>query len=86
MKTEKKKPNKVVILGAGPSGLTLGLRLSEKGIPVEIIEQDDRVGGLCKSIPFNECYFDLGGHRFVTKDKDVQLFLEGLMGDDLLVR
>jgi len=86
MKTEKKKPNKVVILGAGPSGLTLGLRLSEKGIPVEIIEQDDRVGGLCKSIPFNECYFDLGGHRFVTKDKDVQVFLEGLMGDDLLVR
>ncbi len=83
---KEKKPDKVLIVGAGPAGLTLGLRLSEAGVPVEIIEADDRVGGLCKTIHFKGCYFDLGGHRFITKDKNIQSFLEKLMGDDLLVR
>ncbi|MDD5673359.1 MAG: FAD-dependent oxidoreductase [Chitinivibrionales bacterium] len=86
MPNAAKKPDSVVIIGAGPAGLTLGLKLAEQGVPVQILESDDCVGGLCKTIHFNNCYFDLGGHRFVTKDREVQLFLEELMGDDLLVR
>ena len=80
------RPDKVVIIGAGPAGLTLGLKLSEAKIPVEIIEADDRVGGLCKTLHYQGCSFDLGGHRFITKDKQTQGFLEQLMGGDLLLR
>lgn len=86
MLSHNKKPEKVIIVGAGPSGLTLGLELARQGVQVEIIEVEERVGGLCMSIPYKGCYFDLGGHRFITKDNDVQRFIENLMGDDLLVR
>jgi len=81
-----KKPDKVLVIGAGPAGLTLALKLAESGVRVEVLEAEDRVGGLCMSIPFQGCRFDLGGHRFITKDTDVQVFIEQLMGDELLVR
>ena len=81
-----KKPNKIVIIGGGPAGLTLGLKLAQDGVPVEILEAEERVGGLCMTIPFQGCYFDLGGHRFITKDDEVKLFIETLMGDKLLTR
>jgi protoporphyrinogen oxidase len=80
------KPEKVVIIGAGPAGLTAGLGLAEAGVQVEILEAEERVGGLCASIPFSNCYFDLGGHRFITKDAEVQKFIEDTMGDELLTR
>lgn len=62
---------KVVIIGAGPAGLTAGYYLlkNSKDYEVIIIEKDKQVGGISKTINYNGNRMDLGGHRFFTKDE-----------------
>ncbi|MCM8774077.1 MAG: FAD-dependent oxidoreductase [Candidatus Omnitrophica bacterium] len=78
------KHNKVVILGGGIAGLSAGFKLVLDGIPVEIIEAEDEVGGLARTIEYKGFYFDLGGHRFFTEDKEIMDFVKGIMKDNLL--
>jgi protoporphyrinogen oxidase len=80
------KNKKIVILGAGPCGLSLAWKLSEAGFSVQVIEAENQVGGLCRTIRKNDFCFDLGGHRFITKDEQIQKEIEDLMREDLLVR
>lgn len=80
------KNKKIVIFGAGPCGLSTAWKLSEAGFSVEVIEAEDQVGGLCRTIKRDGFHFDLGGHRFITKDEQIQREIEDLMGDDLLVQ
>ena len=61
-------PKKVVIIGAGPAGLSAGRVLSEKGFDVAIFESESRVGGMSKSLQMFEQIVDIGPHRFFTKD------------------
>lgn len=63
---------KAIIIGAGPAGLTAAYELLNKTdiIPV-IIEQDNQVGGLSKTIDFEGNKIDIGGHRFFSKSKKV---------------
>lgn len=65
---------RVVIIGAGPAGLAAGYNLlkNSKNFEVIIIEKDNLVGGISKTITYNGNKMDLGGHRFFTKNKDVQ--------------
>jgi len=63
---------KVVIVGAGPAGLSAGYFLSKNGFDVEIYDSASQVGGLAKTIKYKGFYFDLGGHRFFTKIKEVE--------------
>ncbi|MBN1405941.1 MAG: FAD-dependent oxidoreductase [Candidatus Omnitrophica bacterium] len=79
-------PKRVVILGAGIAGLSAAWELSKEGIDVDVIESQPCVGGLCRSIRKNDFIFDLGGHRFVTKDTAIFNKIEGLLGNDLMVR
>ena len=74
---------RVVILGAGPAGLSAGWKLAEKGFKVDLLELDSRVGGLCKSYYYEDYTFDLGGHRFITKDDELLKDVLDLMGDEL---
>lgn len=76
----------MVIVGAGPSGLAAGWELIQKGQEVLILEQENEVGGLCRTFDFNGYKFDFGGHRFFTKQKEVQKFWEGILGDEFLTR
>lgn len=64
---------KVIIIGAGPAGLTAGYQLlkNSKDYDVTIIEKDKQVGGISKTINYNGNRMDLGGHRFFTKDEKV---------------
>ena len=78
--------NHFVILGAGPAGLSAAYKLVEAGKKVTVLELEDQVGGLCRSIRKDGFFFDLGGHRFITKDDEIQIFLEELMGDQFLIR
>ena len=75
----------VVILGGGPSGLSAGHVLSEAGSNVLVIEGQARVGGLAKTIEHNGFRFDLGGHRFITSDKQLEALVREILGGDLLV-
>ncbi|HEV2770548.1 MAG TPA: NAD(P)/FAD-dependent oxidoreductase [Solirubrobacteraceae bacterium] len=76
-----------VVIGGGPAGLSAGYLLAKAGQPVIVLEAEDQVGGLAKTVVDPDGYrFDLGGHRFFTKSKEVNdLWLE-IMGDEFLLR
>jgi len=76
-----------VVIGGGPAGLTAGYLIAKAGKRVIVFEADEQVGGLAKTVVDPDGYrFDLGGHRFFTKAKEVNdLWLE-IMGDEFLMR
>ncbi len=75
---------KIVIIGAGPAGLTAGLLLAEKGQTVTILEQNSQVGGLAKTVRYKGNRFDIGGHRFFAKYKHINDFWKKMLGKELL--
>jgi protoporphyrinogen oxidase len=80
-------PN-VVIVGAGPAGLTAAYLLATRhGIPSTILEADSQVGGISRTVERDGWRFDIGGHRFFTKVKEVEaLWHEILPDEDFLLR
>lgn len=73
------------MLGAGPAGLTAAVALERSGqVDVRVIERAGAVGGMTRTIVDGDFRFDLGGHRFYTKVPEVEEFVRGLLGDDLL--
>jgi len=64
--------DRVVILGAGPAGLTAAYLLSKEGVDVTVLEADDIVGGISRTAQYRGYRFDIGGHRFFTKIKPVE--------------
>jgi protoporphyrinogen oxidase len=75
-----------VVLGAGPAGLTAALLLAERGEPVLVLEADEQVGGLARTVERDGYRFDLGGHRFFTKAAEVEALWRELLGEELLLR
>ena len=75
----------VVILGGGPCGLSAAWELSRTGKNVVVVEAQSALGGLCKTIRHRGFNFDLGGHRFISRNDDLINKVKVLMGDDLLV-
>jgi protoporphyrinogen oxidase len=76
----------VVIIGAGPAGLTAGYELSKSVKKTIILEKKHRVGGLAETKVFDEFRYDIGPHRFFTKNKEVyDLFLHMLSDDAVAV-
>ena len=75
---------KIIILGAGPAGLTAGYELlkNDSGLDVVIIEQDNAVGGISKTRKFNKALFDLGGHRYFTKNEMIKDWWENFLRID----
>jgi len=76
---------RIVILGGGLAGLSAASTLSKAGQKVILFERDSRVGGLAKTISHNGFRFDLGGHRFFTKNKKIEQFVKDLMDGELVV-
>ena len=62
----------VVIIGAGPAGLTAAYKLCKAGIESVVLEKDNLVGGLSRTVDYKGFKFDIGGHRFFTKIKEVE--------------
>jgi protoporphyrinogen oxidase len=75
-----------VVLGAGPAGLTAGYLLSKQGLPVVIQEAEKQVGGIAKTAVRDGYRFDLGGHRFFTKAKEVDVLWHEIMREEFLER
>ena len=72
----------LIIIGAGPAGLTAAYQLSESNKKVLVLEKKSQVGGLAETKVFGPYRYDIGPHRFFTKNKEVyELFLE-MLGND----
>lgn len=78
--------NKVIIFGAGPAGITAGHELSKNNIGVTIIDRCDVVGGISRTEKMDGGLFDIGGHRFLTKNKEITEIWNNTLGDDFLER
>ncbi len=76
----------VVIIGAGPAGLTAAYALSKVGGESLILEKEQTIGGLAKTLNYKGFYFDIGGHRFFTKVERVEKIWKDVLGEDLLRR
>jgi protoporphyrinogen oxidase len=76
----------VLVLGAGPAGLTAAYLLAQRGVPVVVLEAEGQVGGIAKTVVRDGYRFDLGGHRFFTKASEVEALWHEVMREDLLVR
>ena len=73
-----------IILGAGPAGLAAGYELSKNNHPVLILEKENKVGGMGRTEKFKSGSFDLGPHRFFTKNQEIQKLWQKLLQDELL--
>src|SRR5438067_4846872 len=77
----------VVVIGAGPAGLTAAYALTKRGEPVTVVEGDSVVGGISRTVERDGWRFDIGGHRFFTKVRPVeQLWHEILPDEDFMLR
>src|SRR5947209_3999792 len=76
----------VLALGGGPAGLTAGYLLAKQGKPVIVLEATDQVGGIARTDVREGYRFDLGGHRFFTKVKEVDDLWHEIMKEEFLKR
>jgi protoporphyrinogen oxidase len=75
-----------LVLGGGPAGLTAGYLLGRAGRDVVVLEAEDQVGGLAKTVERDGYRFDLGGHRFFTKAIEVDTLWHEILGEEFLLR
>src|SRR5690349_29560 len=77
----------VAIIGAGPAGLTAAYQLAKENISVTVIESDPQyVGGIARTVVYKGFCFDIGGHRFFSKAKEVEDLWSEILPDDMLIR
>jgi protoporphyrinogen oxidase len=77
----------VLCIGAGPAGLTAAHRLSQSGVPVTVLERDPvYVGGISRTEHYKEFRFDVGGHRFFSRSKEIEALWDQILGDQLITR
>jgi protoporphyrinogen oxidase len=77
---------RVVVIGAGPAGLTAAYELARHALPPIVLEQEALVGGLARTESYRGFHFDMGGHRFFTKVPEVRAMWREVLGDDFLRR
>ncbi|KTT75341.1 NAD(P)/FAD-dependent oxidoreductase [Sphingomonas endophytica] len=77
----------VAIVGAGPAGLTAGYLLTKAGYSVAILERDARyVGGISRTVEHEGFRFDIGGHRFFSRSKEVVDLWNEILPNDFIER
>ena len=73
----------VIIIGAGPAGLTAAYELLEENgkekYDVVILEESQEIGGISKTVKYKGNRMDIGGHRFFSKDDRIMKFWSDLM-------
>src|SRR5476649_1440243 len=86
--TVAKKPH-VVVLGAGPAGISAAWQLSERGISATVLERDSAVGGMGKTIKVGDYFVHYGPHTFhireTAESKAIHEAIKPFFGDDPLI-
>ncbi|MBD2326917.1 FAD-dependent oxidoreductase [Alkalinema sp. FACHB-956] len=78
------KQHPVVVIGAGPAGLTAAYELVKNGVKPLVLERSDQVGGIARTEVYKGYRFDIGGHRFFTKVDVVNQLWQEVMGDEFI--
>lgn len=86
MSNIESRQRSVVIIGAGPAGLTAAYELSKHDVPAIVLETDNTVGGLSRTVNYKGYLFDIGGHRFFTKWDEVEQIWKEILKDKFLQR
>lgn len=77
-----KKEKLNVVIGAGPAGLGAAYELSKSGIKSLVFDRNESVGGLARTFNYDGFYFDIGPHRFWTKNKEINNLWREILGSD----
>lgn len=76
----------VIVIGAGPAGLTAAYELQKLGHRPTVLEADELVGGISRTVDYRGFRFDIGGHRFFSKVPLINEIWHEILGEDFLVR
>lgn len=76
--------NSIIIIGAGPAGLAAALALVRQGMRPVVLEASSTVGGIARTETFKGFQFDIGGHRFFTRDETILSLWQEMLGEDFL--
>jgi protoporphyrinogen oxidase len=74
---------RILIIGAGPAGLTAAYELVKQGYQPLVVEASEQVGGISRTVRYKDYLFDIGGHRFYTKVQPVQQLWQEVLGEHL---
>ena len=75
------------VIGAGPAGLVAAYTLAGAGRDVVVFEQDPKyVGGISRTVNYKGFLFDIGGHRFFSKSREIVDLWNEILPDDFIDR
>lgn len=74
----------VIIIGAGPAGLTAAYELIQHNRQPLVLEKRDKVGGIARTEEHQGYRFDMGGHRFYTKVKEIDQLWHDMLGENFI--
>lgn len=86
MTSNKAQLEKILVIGGGPAGLAAAYRLAEEGVNPVLLEKRDKLGGLACTENYKGFCFDMGGHRFFSKDDGVNELWKEVLKDDFLLQ
>jgi protoporphyrinogen oxidase len=72
-----------LVLGGGLAGLTFALEAGRRGRSVVVLEREDQVGGLARTLRFGEFRFDIGGHRFHSRWPEITQWVLALLAGEV---
>jgi len=77
---------RVIVIGGGPAGLTACYQLAKAGLKATVLERESILGGISRTDEYKGYRFDIGGHRFFTKVKEIDDLWTELLGPEMLDR
>lgn len=76
---------RIIVVGAGPAGLSAALELVRAGHEVTVLESDPKyVGGLARTMSYKGYRFDIGAHRFFSKNAEICRWWRERLPDDFV--